>query len=67
MALQEIEANLSEINTQIDTLLEEREVILKEWYTAFNTENQNNIVCVDENIGGSHPLYLVNGTQKMLV
>lgn len=36
MALQEIEAKLSEINTQIDTLLEEREVILKEWYTAFN-------------------------------
>lgn len=67
MALQGIEAKLSEINMQIDTLLAEREVILKEWYTAFNTEKQNNIVCVDENIGSSHQLYLVNGTQKMHV
>lgn len=67
MALQEIEARLAEVNTQIDKMLEEREAILREWYIAFNAENQDNIACIDENMGSSHQLYLVNGESKMLV
>lgn len=53
MTLQQAEFKLSELNTQINNLLKDREAVLKEWNTAFNTENQDNIVCIDENIGGS--------------
>lgn len=67
MTLQEAETKLSELNTEIDKLLQEREAVLKEWNIAFNTENQDNITCIDENIGDSHKLYLVNGESKMLM
>lgn len=67
MTLQQAEAKLSELNVEIDKLLIERETILKEWNTAFNTENQDNIICIDENIGDSHKLYLINGESKMLM
>ena len=67
MTLQEAETKLSELNNEINRLLEERETVLKEWNIAFNTENQDNITCIDENIGDSHKLYLVNGESKMLV
>lgn len=67
MTLQESEVRLSELNTGIDKLLKERESVLKKWYAAFNTENPEGIVCIDENIGDSHNLYLVNGKSKMLV
>ena len=67
MTLQESEEKLSELNAEIDKLLKERETVLKEWNKAFNTENPENIVCVDENIGDNHILYLVNGESKMLV
>lgn len=67
MTLQEAETKLSELNAQIDKLLQEREAVLKEWSTAFHTENQDNIICVDENMGGVHKLYLINGESKMYV
>lgn len=67
MTLQESEEKLSELNTEIDKLLKERESVLKEWYAAFNTQNPDGIVCIDENIGDNHILYLVNGESKMLV
>ena len=67
MTLQESEARLSEINAEIDKLLKEREVVLKEWYAAFITENPESITCVDENIGDNHNLYLVKGELKMHV
>jgi len=67
MTLQEAETKLSELNNEINRLLQEREAVLKEWNIAFNTENQNNITCIDENIGDSHKLYLINGESKMLV
>lgn len=67
MTLQEAETKLSELNTDIDKLLQEREAVLKEWNIAFNTGNQDNITCIDENIGDSHKLYLVNGESKMLM
>lgn len=67
MTLQESEEKLSELNADIDKLLKERAIVLKEWYTAFNTENPEGIVCIDENIGDNHNLYLVNGESKMLV
>lgn len=67
MTLQEAEARLSELNAEINKLLEERETVLKEWNIAFNTENQDKITCIDENIGDSHKLYLVNGESKMLM
>lgn len=67
MTLQEAEAILSDLNTQIDKLLLERETVLKEWSVAFHTENHGNIICVDENIGDVHKLYLVNGDSKMFV
>ena len=38
MTLQELEAKLAELNTDIDKLLKERAIILKEWYAAFNTD-----------------------------
>lgn len=67
MTLQESEAKLSELNTEINRLLKEREAVLKEWNLAFSIECPENITCVDENIGDSHKLYLVNGESKMLV
>jgi len=67
MTLQEAETKLSELNNEINRLLQEREAVLKEWNIAFNTENQDNITCIDENIGDSHKLYLINGESKMLV
>lgn len=67
MTLQESEVKLSELNTEIDKLLKEREVVLKEWYAAFNTENLEGITCEVENVRDNHNLYLVNGESKMLV
>lgn len=67
MTLQESEEKISEINTEINKLLKEREVILKEWYVVFNSENTEAIVCIDENIGDNHNLYLVNGGLKIHV
>lgn len=65
MTLQEAETRLSKLNSEINRLLEERESVLKEWNAAFNTENSENVVCVDENIGDCHNLYLVNGDSKL--
>ena len=67
MNLQESEAKLSELNTQISKLLKEREAVLKEWEAAFYTENLEGIVCIDESVGDNHTLYLVNGESKMQV
>ena len=67
MTLQESEAKLSELNTQISKLLKEREAVLKEWEAAFYTENPEGIVCIDESVGDNHTLYLVNGESKMQV
>ena len=67
MTLQEAETKLSELNTEINKLLQEREAVLKEWNIVFNTENPDKITCIDENIGDSHKLFLVNGESKMLV
>ena len=55
---------LSKINDQITKLLKERENILKEWNTVFNTENSEEMACIDENKGEIHILYLVNGGSK---
>lgn len=67
MTLQESEKSLSELNSEINKLLEKREKVLKEWNTAFNTENPENITCADESIGDCHNLYLVNNESRMLV
>lgn len=68
MTLQESEIRLSELNTEIDKLLKERESVLKEWYAAFNTENSEGIVCEVENIEDiCYKLYLVNGDSKIQV
>lgn len=67
MSLQKSEEKLSELNAEINRLLKEREIILKEWNAAFNTENPEDIICVDENIGDCHKLYLVNNKSKMHV
>lgn len=67
MTLQEAEIKLSELNTEINKLLRDREAVLKEWNSAFNTENQENIVCVDENIADVHKLYLLNGESKIFM
>lgn len=67
MTLQEAETKLSEINAQISKLLQEREAALKEWYAAFNMENPEDIICIDEGIGDCHNLYLVNGDSRMHV
>ena len=67
MTLQEAEIKLTELNDRINSLLEERETVLKEWSIAFNLENSENIICVDENEGDCHDLYLVNGDFKMHV
>ena len=47
--------------------MKERESVLKEWSIAFHAENTDNIICIDENKGDSHDLYLVNGDFKMNV
>lgn len=65
MTLQEAETQLSQIDVKISELLKERENALKEWTAAFNTENQENMKCIDEVIGDCHILYLVNGDSKM--
>ena len=67
MTLQKAEEKLSKLNTEINKLLKNREAVLKEWNTAFNTENQDNIICIDENIGNVHKLYLVNGKSKIFM
>ncbi len=67
VTLQQAETKISELNEEINKLLQERESVLKEWIIAFNTENQENISCIDENIGDSHKLYLINGKSRMLV
>lgn len=67
MALQEAETKLSKLNAEIDRLLQEREMVLKEWNSTFHKENQDNIRCVDENIGEIHKLYLINDDSKMFV
>ena len=64
MTLQEAEIKLSELNEEINRLLAEREDVLKEWNDAFGKENPQNIICIDENVGDSHNLYLVNGGRK---
>lgn len=65
VTLQESEEKLSELNAEISRLLKEREAVLKEWNIAFNTEE--NIICIDENVGDIHKLYLVNGESKMFM
>lgn len=67
MTLQEAEEKLSELNIQIAELLCEREEVIKEWNIAFNSENPENIICIDKNEFGFHELYLVNGDFKILV
>lgn len=68
MALQELELRLSELNTEIDKLLKERAIVLKEWYAAFNVENPEGIVCDVENIEDiCYKIYLVNGDSKIHV
>ena len=68
MTLRELEVKLSELNTEIDKLLKERETVLKEWYAAFNTENPKGIVCEVENIEDfCYKLYLVNGDSRIYV
>lgn len=68
MTLQESEVKLSELNNKIDKLLKEREVVLKEWYAAFNTENPEDIVCEVENIEDiCYKLYLVNSDSRIQV
>ena len=67
MTLQEAEEKLSDLNNKIAELLSEREDVIKEWNIAFNSENPENIICIDENIGESHKLYLVHGDFKIPV
>ncbi len=68
MALKEADARLLELNEEIARLLKERENVLKEWNTAFNAENPEDITCIDDNIDDIvHYLYLVNGDFKMHV
>lgn len=67
MALKELEARLSKLDEKISELLKERESVLREWSNVFGAENPQNIVCIDENVGETHTLYLVNGESRMLV
>lgn len=68
MTLQELEAKLSELNADIDKLLKERAIVLKEWYAEFNTENSEGITCEVENIEDiCYKLYLVNGDSRIYV
>lgn len=65
MTLQEAETELSQIDAKITELIKQREYVLKEWHRAFNTENQENMECIDESEEDYHKLYLVNGSSKM--
>lgn len=67
MTLQEAEEKLSDLNNKIAELLSEREDVIKEWNAAFDLENPENIICIDECEYGFHELYLINGDFKMLV
>ena len=67
MTLQEAETKLSDLNNKIAELLSERESVIKEWNAAFNSENPENIICIDKCEYGFHELYLVNGDFKILV
>lgn len=67
MTLQEAELKLSDLNNKIAELLSEREDVIKEWNIAFNSENSENIICIDECERDFHELYLVNGDFKILV
>lgn len=68
MTLQESEVKLSELNNKIDKLLKERAIVLKEWYTAFNTKNPEGITCEVENIEDiCYKLYLDNGGSRIHV
>lgn len=67
MNLREAEKKLLELNNQIAELPKEREAVLKKWNKAFNCENQDKIICVDESIYDIHNLYLVNGDSKIHV
>ena len=67
MRLQEIETKLAELETEITKLLEAREAALRDWYIAFQAEGQDNISCLDEDMGSCHTLYLTNGEARMLV
>lgn len=67
MRLQEIETKLAELETEITKLLEAREAALRDWYIAFQAEGQDNISCLDEDMGSCHKLYLTNGEAQMLV
>lgn len=67
MTLQEADVKLTELNEKIDALLEESEIVLKEWSIEFHAENMENIICIDENKSDCHNLYLVNGDFKMHV
>lgn len=68
MTLQELEAKLSELNADIDKLLKERAIVLKEWYAEFNTVNSAGITCEVDNIEDiCYKLYLVNGDSRIYV
>ena len=54
MRLQEIETKLAELETEITKLLEAREAALRDWYIAFQAEGQDNISCLDEDMGSCH-------------
>ena len=56
MTLQEAESKLSDLNNKIAELLSEREEVIKEWNIAFNSENPENIICIDECECGIHEL-----------
>ena len=68
MTLQELETKLSELNADIDKLLKERAIVLKEWYAEFNTVNSAGITCEVDNIEDiCYKLYLVNGDSRIYV
>lgn len=67
MTLQDAEVKLSELNDKIAKLLNEREDVIKEWNIAFNSENPEDVICIDKCEYGCHELYLVNGDFKILV
>lgn len=67
MTLKECEEKLLDLDNRINTMLKEREEILKEWNTCFLNESQDKIICVDEHSGNSHKLFLVNGSSMTQV
>lgn len=67
MTLQEAEKRLSELEERIGQLLKEREIVLKEWNTAFNLENLQKISCIAKRDSCIYDLYLLNGDSIMLV